>query len=44
MRGVRGGGRTLPISDQHQAAFCLTSDHLQCDRYPHPPAAPHKTR
>jgi hypothetical protein len=44
MRGVRGGGRTLPISDQHQATLCLTSAHPQCDRYPHPAAAPNKRR
>jgi hypothetical protein len=44
VRGVRGGGRTLPISDQHQAKLCLTSAHPQCDRYPHPAAAPNKSR
>ena len=27
VRGVRGRGRTLPISDEHQAALCLTNQH-----------------
>jgi len=33
-RFVRGGGRTAPISPEHQATLCLTAEHRQCDRYP----------
>ena len=34
LRLVRGGRRTLPISAEHQAMLCLTTEHRQCDRYP----------
>ncbi len=40
LRGVRGGGRTLPISADHQARLCLTAEHRRCDRYPAAPATP----
>jgi hypothetical protein len=28
------GGRTAPISAEHQASLCLTAEHPQCERYP----------
>ena len=46
VQGVRGRGRTLPISAEHQATLCLTTEHRQCDRFPaaHLPAAPNTTQ
>ena len=37
---VRGGGRILPISADHQASLCLTADYWRCDRYPAAPPTP----
>jgi len=34
VRSVRGHGRTVPISAEHQANVCLTTEHPKCDRFP----------